>query len=140
MLSLESARALKEAGLSWQPQLLDCFMIPDIGLDERVFVITDMVVTLEVLDGLPAISFSGAVEWALDHVWQADAIWIPTESQLRHLLLSCVPPTEEFRLERRNGDFVCCLGRQGASREYQAAQAEEAYAQALLAHWSAPTG
>jgi len=38
---LSIARLLKDAGLQWQPELNDFFAIPDRGIDEKIFVISD---------------------------------------------------------------------------------------------------
>ena len=42
MLSIETARALRAAGLVWEPAEFDTFIIPDRDLDERQFVINEM--------------------------------------------------------------------------------------------------
>lgn len=133
MLSLELAQALKRAGLIWRPQRYDHFVIPDMGLDEQEFVITDMVVTPEVLDGSPAISFNGAVEWALDYIMQADAIWLPTEAQLRAALQTHCDSAAGLSLTWRENAYCCAFTCAGQSRTCQAAAAETAYALALLA-------
>ena len=68
MLSIATARALREAGLTWKPAELDFFAIPDRGLDERTFVINDLPASTADLLGEAIITFDGAVEWALDYV------------------------------------------------------------------------
>jgi hypothetical protein len=82
MLTLATALALKEAGLTWQPRLHDFFAIPQTELEDRLFVLTDVMVDREVVQGWPAFSFNGAVEWALDYVFQAEAVWVPRDDQL----------------------------------------------------------
>lgn len=133
MLSLELAQALKEAGLVWRPQRHDHFVIPDMGLDEQEFVVTDMVVTPEVLDGSPAISFNGSVEWALDYILQTDAIWLPTETQLRTILHSHCDPAADLSLVWHGAVYACSFSHAGRMHTLQAAEAETAYALALLA-------
>ncbi len=83
MISLPLAKQLKEAGLAWTPARNDFFAIPDRGMDDRIFVITDMFVDAEVLYGQPIVTFHGAAEWALDYMMIADIIWLPTEAHLR---------------------------------------------------------
>ena len=43
MISLATAMALKAAGLTWMPMDLDFFAIPDRQMDERIFVISDII-------------------------------------------------------------------------------------------------
>ena len=47
MISTATALRLKQAGLIWQPAVLDCFAINGRDLDDKVFVISDMLVTVE---------------------------------------------------------------------------------------------
>ena len=87
MLTLELARALRDAGVRWQPQPGDLFVIPDRDLDEQLFVLSDMVVqTLQPPDGPPILAFNGTTEWALDSLETGEAVWLPREDQLRELL------------------------------------------------------
>lgn len=86
MLSLSFAQQLKSVGLEWQLKQNDFFHIPDRGFDETVFVVTDMTVLVEKLHGSLAVTFHGTAEWALDHVFVSELIWLPTESQLREEL------------------------------------------------------
>lgn len=86
MISIALARKLKEVGLKWTPAKNDFFMIPDRGLDDNIFVITDMTVFVETLSGQLAVTFHGTAEWALDHVQVSELIWLPTETQLRELI------------------------------------------------------
>ena len=46
MISLHLARKLKAAGLVWQATTNDFFAVPDRGMDERLFVLSDMQATL----------------------------------------------------------------------------------------------
>jgi hypothetical protein len=64
MISLQTARKLKEAGLSWQPALNDFFAIPDREMDDQIFVISEVQVTVEVMQELQVLTFQGASEWA----------------------------------------------------------------------------
>lgn len=134
MLSLSTARKLKEAGLPWTPAVHDFFAVPDRGFDDRIFVISDIFANVEWLRGHLAVTFHGSVEWALDHVWVAELVWLPTEAQLREEL--------ERRLVTRRGPgvkltgtvdgYVCELQVRGRCLRFEASDASEAYAAALL--------
>ena len=71
MISLALAVELKQAGLVWRTSTHDFFAIPDHDMDERVFVLADMVAFTELVQGWPAVAFHGAAEWALDLVGAA---------------------------------------------------------------------
>jgi hypothetical protein len=87
VLSRELARALRDAGVRWEPRPGDAFVIPDRDLDEHVFVLSDMVVqTVQPPDGPPILAFNGTTEWALDSLEAREALWLPREDQLRALL------------------------------------------------------
>ena len=87
MISVELARALREAGLAWHPRRGDAFAVPDRDLDGEVFVLSDMVIEQQdVPDGPPILAFNGTTEWALDSLEARDAVWLPREDQLRDLL------------------------------------------------------
>lgn len=140
MISLETAQALKNAGLTWRPQLHDFFAIPERGFDDRIFVLSDMTVAIEVLNGYPAITFNGAVEWSLDFIYQFDVVWLPREEQLQRLLMDHLaqrqPAAEpHFTLEIQPANCRLSLpaanGRPAPS-PFEAAKAAETYAQALL--------
>jgi hypothetical protein len=62
MLSLSTARKLKDAGLTWTPAMHDFFAIPDRGFDDKVFVISDIFVNVEMLSGHLEATFHGNVE------------------------------------------------------------------------------
>ncbi|MCB0237007.1 MAG: hypothetical protein KDG58_22750, partial [Anaerolineae bacterium] len=38
------------------------------------------------------------VEWALDHVWTGEALWVPREDQLRQLIETRLATTSDWRL------------------------------------------
>src|SRR5687768_9602314 len=95
MISIATARQLKKAGLKWTPAEHDFFAIPYNELDEQVFVISDMSVLVEAMGNEMTITFNGTMEWALDHLVVGEALWIPTEAQVRDQL--------EQRLVARGG-------------------------------------
>ena len=125
MISVDLAKELRAAGLTWRPRHFDHFHIPDRDLDDRTFVIADLTVDVQPLaDGLAAITFNGAVEWSLDYILQQDVVWVPSEDQIREAL------GDRFAsLERTNGRYVC-VTRDGARHE--ADTASDAYGQAML--------
>lgn len=134
MITLNLAQQLKAAGLPWQPTLHDFFAVPDAGLDDRVFVISDMMAEAEIMRGWPTITFHGSVEWALDYVLQTEAVWMPTETQLRNLLLDTIGEADAISLTVSADAATCRVTRGMVSAEFNAADAPTAYAYALLAY------
>jgi len=51
MIDLKVARELRAAGLAWNPLPGDRFVVPDRGMDEEVFVVSNMVVEIHDLPG-----------------------------------------------------------------------------------------
>jgi hypothetical protein len=134
MISLATARQLKEAGLIWTPALHDFFIIPDRGLDDRVFVINEMNIGVERMQGQPMFTFQGVSEWALDYVLTTEAIWLPTEEQVRqaleqHLLGEAPPALKLFCLAE---GYRCEIRFGGTLLTFEAPLAVETYAAALL--------
>lgn len=134
MLSLETARALKAAGLLWQPREFDFFHIPDRELDERVFVINQMPAALAQMQGQPVFVFEGAVEWALDYVAAGEVVWLPTEAQLRGLLAERLGAEtgQTLTLRASPGACRCEIRANGEKLVFEAADGAEAYGRALL--------
>ncbi len=134
MISLELARKLKSAGLAWEPQVNDFFAIPDRGMDNRIFVISEMPANIEFRMGDQVVAFQGASEWALDTLVTSEAVWMPTETQIRQALEESLyeesqPP---IRLTSRLGWCRCEIKYRGQSRVFEAPDASEAYGQGLL--------
>jgi hypothetical protein len=127
LIAIELARELHEAGLPWEPEEGDRFVLPDRDMDGEVFTISEMVVEVRRSVVGQMIAFNGTTEWALDSVEQAEAVWIPRESQLRvalgELLLS---------LARTDRGWRCTVRLDGTLHETDADEADEAYARALL--------
>lgn len=134
MLSLTTARQLKEAGLQWKPALHDFFAVPDVGLDEKVFVISDLFTYVEQLHGHLAVTFHGSAEWALDHVLVAELVWLPTEAQLRGELEKRLATEGHpaVQLSSAPGGYSCEIRWRDQSLRFAAPEASEAYAAALL--------
>jgi hypothetical protein len=134
MLSLSTARKLKDAGLTWTPAMHDFFAIPDRGFDDKVFVISDMFVNVEMLSGHLEATFHGSVEWALDHVVIEELVWLPTEEQLREELERrlITQSGEGMKLTSTQDTYVCEFPLGDRSLRFEASDASEAYAAALL--------
>lgn len=136
MLSLDTAKKLKAAGLEWTPAKHDFFYIPVPDLDEQVYVISDMSVIVEGLAGDDVITFNGVVEWALDSMVVGEAVWIPREEQLRGLLEKILIDQGErqpvLTLTTTYDGYACSIQHQGTTQLFEAFGASEAYGAALL--------
>jgi hypothetical protein len=134
MLSLTLAQELKAAGLIWTPAKHDFFAIPDRELDEVAYVINDMTILVELVNGQLAATFHGAVEWALDHVFVADLVWLPTETQLRELLEQRLlgEPEPSLQLTSTADGYWCEIRFHGERLLFEAFGASQAYGVALL--------
>ncbi len=134
MISLSTARELKAAGLNWIPTMLDFFAIPDRSMDDKVFVISDILVTVDMLQGMQIVSFQGASEWALDSLVTTEAVWLPNETQLRQslegALLEIGQP--DLRLVCGLNGCRCEFLYNGELRSFEDRDASEAYAAGLL--------
>lgn len=140
MISLKMSQELKLAGLKWAPALHDFFAIPDRGMDNRVFVISDLLTNIENLLGSPVVAFQGASEWALDYLVTSEAVWVPTESQLRQLI-------EEYLLKEKNAslnlswnmrNYQCEITIKNQQHTFDDPDASTAYGKALLFILSQP--
>ena len=127
MLSVELARALRDAGLQWTPARGDSFVIVDRGMDSDVFVLSDMTIEVHEFPTRSVIGFNGTTEWALDSVEQSEALWVPAEHQLRELL------GDAFAGLAPTGDgYRVTLRVDGAASGYDGPDPAAAYALALL--------
>src|SRR3954468_1063656 len=86
MLNLELARRLSDAGLTWKPVSGDRFVVAVGGMEDDVFVISEITVDVHHFATGDVIGFNGTTEWALDSVEQDKVVWLPREDQLRDLL------------------------------------------------------
>jgi hypothetical protein len=127
VISIETARLLRDAGVRWTPASGDRFVVVDRGMDDEVFVLSNMTVEVHQLEHGQVIGFNGTTEWALDSVEDRDAVWLPREDQLRQLLGGT------FRsLERVQGDWRVRLEINSVPVQVQHSDAEQAYALGLL--------
>lgn len=127
-VSVDLAKRLRVAGLAWRPEKHDLFHIPDRHLDDEVFVIADLSTDLTILaDGIGAITFNGAVEWSLDYILTQEVVWLPTEAQLREQVGDRL-----VHLARSPAGFRCVISAGEETRGFEAEDAADAYALALL--------
>jgi hypothetical protein len=128
MLALDLALALRHAGLRWTPQPGDRFVLPGRGMDDDIFVLSDMTVEVHEFSTGKVIGFNGVTEWALDSVEQSEAVWLPAEHQLRELLRGM------FRsLESTSGGYAVTVRLPDGEQIFTADEPADAYATALLA-------
>lgn len=128
MISLELARRLKAAGLAWEPEPGDRFVLPGRDMDDEVFVVSTMLVDVHDFPTGRVIGFNGTTEWALDSVEQHEVVWLPRETQLRELL-----GPRFRRLEVLGEGFAVVLGAASQEERTVHVDAECAYAEGLLA-------
>jgi hypothetical protein len=134
MITLDLAKKLKQNGLRWKPALHDFFAVPDRGMDQRIFVITDMLANLEKILGSQVVAFQGASEWALDYLVTSEAVWIPTESQLRQALIERIPKAEKtgLSLDCSHDACTCRLSFNAENLNFEDQSGAQAYGLALL--------
>lgn len=135
MIPIPLAQQLKAAGLVWRTNNYDFFAIPERGLDDRVFVLADMMAYTELVQGWPVVAFHGTAEWALDYILTSEVVWMPTEEQLRDALETQlrdagIPPA--LALTREPDGYRCALDPSAAPTPFDAPTAAEAYGLALL--------
>jgi len=128
VITVTLTRALRDAGLAWEPASGDRFVVPDRDMDEQVFVLSDMTVEVQHFRTGPVIGFNGTTEWALDSLDQDDALWLPAEDQLRDRLGAA------FRRLERTPDGYRVVVDDGAGEDTtRGADPATAYAEAVLA-------
>lgn len=127
MVPVELALQLREAGLRWSPARGDCFVLPHRGMDDDVFVLSDMTIEVHQFPTGSVIGFNGVTEWALDSVDQHDALWLPSESQLRDLLGRMFR-----RLDADESGFSVWIRTPDGEHRYTGDVPAEAYGRALL--------
>ena len=128
MITIDCARALQQAGLTWHPASGDSFSIERPGFDSEVFTVSEMTIEAHVFDTGTILGFNGTTEWALDSLALEDALWLPREDQLRMLLRGT------FRSLHRLGDdrYRVSVRVRDADEIFEAGTAEDAYGTAVL--------
>ncbi len=130
MLSAALARELSAAGLGWTPAEGDRVLVPDGSDGERVVLLSSLVIEIQLMNGEPAICFHGTSEWALDYLMVSEALWLPSETQLRGAIEGLAPRAALSLSRSADGvRYVCAVG---VRRGELASTAEDAYALALL--------
>ena len=135
MISLTLAQQLKAAGLVWRTNNYDFFAIPDRELDDRVFVLADMMAYTELVQGWPVVAFHGTAEWALDYILTREVVWMPTEEQLREALEAALQDAEfpaTLSLARVDSGYRCHITPGTEPQAFDGPTASEAYGRALL--------
>lgn len=125
MIDTETARQLRDAGLRWQPEPGDRFVVLDRGIDREVFMLSEMTVEVHGIGDRRVFGFNGTTEWALDSIEQDDVVWLPHEGQLRSSLGAA------FRRLEPVGDGWAVTTADGG--RHVDVDAERAYARAVLA-------
>jgi hypothetical protein len=128
VISTELARALRDSGLVWRPAAGDAFRIDRIEADSDLYYLSDMTIEAHHLPSGTELGFNGTTEWALDSVALEDALWLPSESQLREALGRAF-----IRLESVDDGFRVRAAIANEPTDVDAPTAEDAYARALLA-------
>jgi hypothetical protein len=129
MLTLDLAQRLAEAGLAWEPRSGDRFVVPVSGMEEDVFVISELTVDVHHFKTGDVIGFNGTTEWALDSVEQSKVVWLPREDQLRDHLGEAFVALEQLE----GGYAVVARSPAGDVERHVDIDAERAYARAVLA-------
>jgi hypothetical protein len=134
VISTPLARALRDSGLVWHPAAGDAFLIDLVEADDEVFYLSDMTVEAHSLTTGTELGFNGTTEWALDSVAIEDALWLPSEAQLRGLLGRAF-----HRLEVVDGTARVTAEIDGATVPFEDDHPEDAYGRALIALLDAVT-
>ncbi len=127
MISLDNARALRRSGTEWSPTAGDRFLIDEAQLVGDVFWISDLTIEVHRYHDDTVLGFNGTTEWALDAVPLDRALWLPREDQLRAML----GPTF-IALSHQGQTWVVTVRDPDGLREFEATDAEDAYAAAVL--------
>ena len=132
MISRQLAADLRDAGLAWSPAKGDWFVIPDRGLDDHEFVLSDMVIeSIQPPDGGRVLAFNGTTEWALDSLEASEALWLPGEGQLRAVLGEAFIGLEHIPGETPGYAVSTLVG--DTEQRFVDVDVEGAYARAALA-------
>lgn len=128
MISTEAALALRDAGLVWHPRSGDRFQLNEPEFEADVFTVSDMTIEARSYPTGTILAFNGTTEWALDSVALEDALWLPSEEQLREMLRG------SFRALRRLPDtYEVEIVVAGEQYTFPHPEPADAYARAVLA-------
>lgn len=127
VISTDLALALRDAGLVWHPRSGDRFQLSEPEFDADVFTVSEMTIEPREYPTGRILAFNGTTEWALDSVAQDEALWLPSEAQLREMLRGA------FRSLRRLADtYEVELVVAGETRVIEHPEPADAYALAVL--------
>jgi hypothetical protein len=134
MLSIPLAQKLKNAGLTWTPGPRDFFAVPDRGMDDQVFVLNYMMVGTGMVHGEPVVTFYGTTEMPIDYLPLTEAVWLPSETQLRTLLEERLIRHGEtgLHLTSTTHGYRCQVQFRGETVVFDGFSVDEAYGLALL--------
>ncbi|GAB3124134.1 hypothetical protein [Glaciibacter psychrotolerans] len=132
MISIDVARALRLAGLTWHPVSGDFFSIERPGFENDVFTVSNMAIETHEFDTGTILGFNGTTEWALDSLALEDALWLPREDQLR-LLLGRGFTSLQREIDDGPETFRVISEIHSEPVSHEASTAEGAYAAAVLA-------
>lgn len=124
MITPELARALRDSGLEWRPQVGDAFIIDRVEADADVFYLSDLTIEAHTYTTGTVLGFNGTTEWALDSVALEETLWLPREDQLRERLGSTFVSL--------SGSFAVEVLIDGSPQVFEADVAANAYARALI--------
>jgi hypothetical protein len=130
VISLDLARALRTAGLTWAPESGDRFVVDMPDLETQTFYVSDLTVDLHEHQGKPFLGFNGTTEWAMDSVTLEQSLWLPHEHQLRSALGSAFVGLAP--VEGSDGLFRVLISVDGGVLAFDDADVSVAYARALL--------
>lgn len=134
VISVDLARALRTAGLQWEPANGDWFVVDAAELLDARLVLSDMTVDIHHSGSQTVLGFNGTTEWALDSVGVEDTLWLPGEAQLRAALgpafvtLTRLSPTPG----EPAGAWQVELGFDGSPATFSHSDCAEAYGRAVL--------
>ena len=133
VISVELALRLRAAGLPWEPASGDRFVIPDRGMDDQVFVVSELTIDVADVPGGRVLRFNGTTEWALDSVDAEAVVWLPREGQLRTALGRAFRRLERIDEGVGAAGWAVVVAIGGRERREIDVDAERAYARSVLA-------
>jgi hypothetical protein len=133
VISVELALRLRAAGLPWEPASGDRFVIPDRGMDDQVFVVSELTIDVADVPGGRVLRFNGTTEWALDSVDAEAVVWLPHEGQLRTALGRAFRRLERIDEGVGAAGWAVVVAIGGRERREIDVDAERAYARSVLA-------
>jgi hypothetical protein len=135
VITVDLAKRLQAAGLPWTPAAGDRFVIADRGMDDEVFVVSELTIDVHEAPTGRLFRFNGTTEWALDSVEQEAVVWLPHEGQLRAALGPAFRRLEPVGVSGEPDDsgYAVVIELAGVEHRHLDIDAERAYARAVLA-------